>query len=225
VAAISQATRPPVTATGWTKRYLETARFQLEPVHSPLLIMSGLSGSGKSTVAQGLVTRLGAVQVRSDIERKRLHRMAPSERTEASVEEGIYRAAASTATYRQLASAAEAALAGGVPIIIDATFISRARREEFRHLAERHAAPFLILFCQASEQTLRQRISERNRQLSDPSDANEAVLAHQLEAADPMNEREMANALIINAEGPVDIEQLAAEIKARTQVSLSSTSY
>jgi aminoglycoside phosphotransferase family enzyme/predicted kinase len=225
VAAISQATEPPVTAQGWTRRYLDTARAQLESARPPLLIMSGLSGSGKTTVARGLVARLGAVQVRSDVERKRLQGMAPTERSAAGVGQGIYRATASAATYRQLAGAAEAALAGGIPVIIDATFISRSRREEFCSLAEKQAAPFLILYCQASEQTLRQRIRARNRQLSDPSDANEAVLAHQLESADPLSEREMANALIVNAESPVNLEQLAAEIAARTQLSLSSTSY
>jgi len=43
--------------------------------------MHGLSGSGKSTIALAMLERLGAVRVRSDVERKRLHGLAAQART------------------------------------------------------------------------------------------------------------------------------------------------
>ena len=55
-----------------------------------LVVMHGLSGSGKTTVAQKMSESLGAVRVRSDVERKRLHGLAAGARTHARAFGGIY---------------------------------------------------------------------------------------------------------------------------------------
>ena len=46
------------------------------PTRPGLIITNGLSGSGKTTVTQLLLEKLGAIRVRSDIERKRLQHVA-----------------------------------------------------------------------------------------------------------------------------------------------------
>jgi aminoglycoside phosphotransferase family enzyme len=54
------------------ERYVESAQQALAMPRPKLVLMSGLSGSGKTWVAQRLAPALHAVHLRSDIERKRL---------------------------------------------------------------------------------------------------------------------------------------------------------
>ena len=76
-------------------------RLTVEP--SPLLVaIGGLSGSGKTTVAGMLLEHLGAVRVRSDVERKRLAGVEANARTAAGFGSGLYSPEMSTRTYARL---------------------------------------------------------------------------------------------------------------------------
>ncbi len=158
---------------GLAERYLA--------VHQPVLIlMCGLSGSGKSWLAERLAPLIGAAWLRSDVERKRLHGMGPLDRAAAGPDGGIYSAAAGERVSERLRDCAAAALDGGVPLIVDATFISARQRARFATLAADRGGRALTLLCDAPEHMLRQRIRTRQAAGDDPSDADEAVLDLQL---------------------------------------------
>ena len=53
-------------------RYVALARAWAEPPHPAMVVMHGLSGSGKTTVSDAITAPLGALRVRTDVERKRL---------------------------------------------------------------------------------------------------------------------------------------------------------
>jgi len=225
VAAIAARQTGGGAADSRTARYLRAASDEMQPAGSVLLITCGLSGSGKSTLARRLARRIGAVHVRSDIERKRLHGLAPQDRPDAAIGGGLYSPAASDATYDRLHEVAESALRGRLPVIVDAAFLSAARRADFLRLAAQRATPCLILECRAAEATLRERIRRRAAASSDPSDADEAVLDHQLASFEPIACSESAHTLRVDTEADLDAGELAAAIAERAQVSLSSTSY
>jgi hypothetical protein len=203
---------------------LALARAELDPPAPVLLITCGLSGSGKSTLAGQLAPSLGAVHVRSDVERKRLAGLEPLERTAAGLDAGIYAADMTASTYERLAECAEASLRGRVPIIVDASFLTRAERQRFASLATRQAAAFVILHCTASDAALRQRIRERSRRQNDASEADEAVLDGQLARAELPEARDRASVITIDTERALDIGALIEQIEQRAQSS-SSTSY
>jgi predicted kinase len=71
-------------------------------------------------------------------------------------------------------------LEGGFTALIDATFLEHEERERFADLAHGVSAPFLIVDCAASHDTLIARIKARRRQAWDPSDADPQVLERQL---------------------------------------------
>ena len=145
-----------------------------------LVLMHGLSGSGKTVAAQKLLETLGAVRVRSDVERKRLHGLAPRARTGAGLSAGIYDEASGRRTYARLAECAALALEAGYPAIVDAAFLERAQREPFLQLAERLGAACVIAHCTAPEATLRRRVAVRAARAQDASEAGLAVLERQL---------------------------------------------
>ncbi|HEU4530567.1 MAG TPA: ATP-binding protein, partial [Steroidobacteraceae bacterium] len=162
-----------------------------------LILMSGLSGSGKSWLSERLVPSLGLLRVRSDLERKRVSGMPTREHAPAAVGHGLYGRAISGRTYAHLLECAEHALAGGYGIIVDAAFLEVGQREPFRELARRLAVPFLLVRCEADAGVLRRRVRERAAS-SDPSDATLAVLEHQLATARPLESRELPSAVIID---------------------------
>lgn len=155
----------------------------------PMLIaMTGLSGSGKSTVAIRLVERLGAVRLRSDVERKRLFGLPPLARDT----EALYTPEATTRTYARLEALATQGLQAGWPVVIDAANLKRAERERWRALAAAYAVDFVLMSCEVPVPVLQARLQQRHARNDDPSDATPAVLEHQLAWHEPVAADEAA---------------------------------
>ena len=170
------------------------------PAAPPLLLLvCGLSGSGKSTVALALVEALGGVRVRSDVERKRLHGLRPTQRVaDPSL---VYNAASTAQTYARLGEVARAGLAGGVTVVVDAVFNRRDERAVMRRIALEAGVNCVVIDCRASEATMRSRIERRLGAGVDASDADASVLAMQQgsrEAPDPAE----GDTLIIDTDCP-----------------------
>jgi predicted kinase len=177
--------------------------------------MHGLSGSGKTTVSQALIERLGAVRLRSDVERKRLHGLDATARSGAGLDAGIYAAAASRRTYEHLAQLAAAVLEAGYPALVDAALLQRAQRDLLRRVAERHAVPALIVACAAPLSTLRRRVRLREAASADASEAGAAVLEHQLAAAQPLAQDELATAVSVDTGGEASMRAGLDAVAAR----------
>jgi uncharacterized protein len=172
--------------------YLEWADGSTRQPAPFLAVTHGLSGSGKTRGSQAVVERFGAVRLRSDIERKRLVGLGPLADSDSGVGSGLYSSEFSRRTFEKLAELAGAIVAAGFPVVVDATFLKRAEREQFRTLAERLKVPFVILDFPAEEKTCRERICRRAQERSDASEATEAVLEHQLRISEPLDEDERA---------------------------------
>ncbi len=158
------------------ERYLECAQRALAPQRPTLVLMCGLSGSGKTWVAQRLAPALRAVHLRSDIERKRLAGLPPAARSRSAVAQGLYAREVTLAVYERLAECATDTLAGGYTAIVDATFGAAEDRARFRTLAARLGLDTCIIYCHAPREVLEARIRERQRRANDPSEANVEVL-------------------------------------------------
>lgn len=154
--------------------------------HRPrLLLTHGLSGSGKTYFSQLALERIGAVRLRSDLERKRLHGLGAQESSGSNVNEGIYTPGASRRTYEHLARLARLLLESGRHVIVDAAFLRAEARQPFRELAQELGADFLILDLQTDPEVCRQRIQRR---VGDASEADLAVLEDQLAHQHPLSE-------------------------------------
>ena len=173
--------------------YLACAERLAAPLGARLLITYGLSGSGKSTAAAQLLQQ-GAVRLRSDVERKRLHGLAPLDDS-AALGLDIYTSEASRRTFAQLAAQARALLAAGYPVIVDAAFLRRRERDAFHALARELGLPFAILHCHADPDRLRERVRQRRAAGGDPSEADLAVLARQQQQAEPLAPEEQERTL------------------------------
>ena len=188
--------------------YLELAATYTQQTAPRLIIMRGLSGSGKSTVSQQLLDRLGAIRVRSDVERKRLYRVASS-RSKDGIDSGLYSAQASQQTYEKLIELCSQIIAAGFSVIVDAAFLKQQQRQPFQLLAESLGVRYHILEVTATPDTLRQRILARKH---DVSDADLAVLEHQLSNWQALHVGELISAITVNTAEPVDMDKLIEEV-------------
>ncbi|MBE0437536.1 MAG: AAA family ATPase, partial [Methylomicrobium sp.] len=166
--------------------YAGLAERRIQTPRPMLLITHGFSGSGKSFFAEKLAEQLGAIHLRSDIERKRLYGFAPQESTNSEAGGGIYNAEAGRLTYRHLADTAHTILNEGFRVIVDATFLKQTQRADFIALAEKTDASLVILDFKASRQTLIERIESRQQQHSDPSEATPDILQRQIDSDEPL---------------------------------------
>lgn len=174
-----------------------------------ILLMHGYSGTGKTTVSTRLVDRLGAIRLRSDVERKRLF---SSQST--SGNQDIYSHAASDQTFDHLAKTAESILDSGYAVIIDATFLQKGYRDLFHRLAEEKGVPLQIVSCELPDQQIRNRIQQRQSEATDASDADIAVYESQIKGADPLSETEQTHTSKLNTESLEQIEDFIQSIKA-----------
>ncbi|SFN23563.1 hypothetical protein SAMN05660284_00959 [Formivibrio citricus] len=197
--------------------YLDFATAALQPRTPAVIVTHGFSGSGKSTAARQLAASFGAVCLRSDVERKRLHGLPPLARSGSAIGGGLYTTAATTATYEYLKTLAETIVSAGCPVIVDAAFLLRWQRQLFRDLAQAKDIPFLILDCQAPASVLLQRLAVRVSHGYDASEANPAVLAQQLANADALGEDERGRVVVVDT-AQDGIGKALEEIGGRLQI-------
>ncbi len=195
------------------RRYLAFALCSIGAHHGAVLIMHGYAGSGKSTVAAQLVELLDAVCIRSDVERKRLHGVPASERAAAPPDQGLYAQPASAATYARLLTLARTILAAGLPVIVDAAFLTRAQRAPFSLLADELGVAFCVLDVRASAATMQARIAQRTRSGHDPSDADAQILSHQLTHHEALSDAELRCATVLDSDAGIDLPALAAVLR------------
>jgi aminoglycoside phosphotransferase family enzyme/predicted kinase len=198
--------------------YASLAGQYTQPRRPALLITCGLSGSGKSTLAGQLCEQLGLIQLRSDLERKRLAGLAALDSSRSALGAGIYTPDQTEQTYRRLAQLAAAVVGAGYTALVDATFLRRRHREMFRQLAEDQGLPFAILDCQAPEAELRRRIRRRQAGGADASEANLQVLDAQLAGREPLDGDETARAIRVDTSAPEHFAALLDELRQRALI-------
>jgi aminoglycoside phosphotransferase family enzyme/predicted kinase len=158
--------------------YVMLARNHLERKRPQLVAIGGLSGSGKSSVAQALAPQVGAlpgaVLVRSDVERKRMFGVSGKGRLPRSA----YTAEVSAIVYMTCRKRALMALEGGHSVIVDAVHAKKEERDAVAEIAARAGVAFTGIWLDAPAGTMRGRMARR---VGDVSDATPAVLDEQLE--------------------------------------------
>ncbi len=169
-----------------------------------LIALGGFSGSGKSTLAAALAPEIGegwgAVVLRSDVIRKRDYGVA----LDAHLGTDAYRPAAREQVYVAMLECAEQALAAGLTVILDATFLGNDDRAAAEALADRtQGADFVGLWLDAPLATLRDRLIRRGQ---DASDATVDVLERQAE-------RDLANLSWTKADVSGSVDQSLSNIR------------
>lgn len=155
------------------QQHLQLADEYAEPWRSPqVLIVGGLSGTGKSTLASAIAERLGARMLRTDVLRKQIFGNRPvGERGENE----LYGAESRQLIYTRMFEQAQHSLAAGISVVLDGTFGQRLAIQDVQDLARRQGCSLLGIECTCPAEVARARIAERLAHGDDASDARPEI--------------------------------------------------
>jgi len=179
--AISEAVK--AEAQQKATHYYQLAWLYTQKHPGQLILMSGLSGSGKSTVARYFARRLNAIHIRSDAVRKHLGGISLHERGDAK----LYTPVMNEQTYSRLLHLGIKLATQGYPVILDAKYDQRVFRLTALEQAKVNHLSFHIFYCTAPLEVLHERLQRRR---GDITDAGVDLLAQQRQAEQPFNEIE-----------------------------------
>ncbi len=175
---VEESRDPSGTLRTEARAYFDLATELLEERPPHLIAIGGLSGSGKTTVAEALAPHIGAAPgariVESDRIRKALHGVPPETR----LPDKAYRQEVSERVYRETAWRADLILAEGGSVVADAVFDRPPDRLRIEKVAAERRVPFLGVWLDVSPEVMWRRVEQRR---AGPSDATVDILSRQLE--------------------------------------------
>jgi aminoglycoside phosphotransferase family enzyme/predicted kinase len=188
------------------RRLLHLAHRHLEAGRVRLVLVGGLPGTGKSTLAARIAVRAGWRLLRSDVVRKELVGVDPSTRLAAGYGEGIYGPEHTAATYRTLLARARDLVTHGESVVVDASWTDPRWREEAIELAQSTWTDLVALRCDAPTEVAARRLGTRPP--GEPSDATPSIASSMAARTPPWED-----AVTIDTSGTVD-DALAAALHA-----------
>ncbi|MDI2124790.1 AAA family ATPase [Yinghuangia seranimata] len=157
-----------------------------------LVLVGGLPGTGKTTIADGVAERLGMTVVGTDRLRKEAAGMSPGQHGDAS----LYTPDRVAANYDALLRRAASLLERGESVVLDATWNAAEPRAHALALASRVGADAVQIRCTVSEHVAEKRLRSRADAWSDADTSVARTMAH---ASAPW-----PDAVSLDTEAPVD---------------------
>jgi uncharacterized protein len=179
--------------------YYQLAWKYTKPRRGKLTLMSGLSGSGKSTVARYLARRTGAIHIRSDAVRKHLGGISLDERGG----QDLYSDEMTAKTYSRLLELGMILADRGWNVILDAKFDRQNLRTNAINLAQSRNLHLQIIYCTAPLEILRSRLQQRK---GDIADATAELLSSQQAASEPFTESEQIYVKIVDTTQDLEVQ-------------------
>jgi uncharacterized protein len=170
------------------------------------VVVCGVAGTGKTTLARELAELGGLEHISSDVTRKRVAGLSPTDRAT----EEHYTPEFTRRTYAEMGARAGAVLDRGGGAIVDATFHRRDARVAFRDALGTHAAPVVFIECRVPREIALERVRGR-REDESASDAGVAIVERQLAEAEPLDEIDPAHRAVLDTDAPA--AELAAEVE------------
>jgi uncharacterized protein len=149
-----------------------------------VLVICGVAGSGKTTLARELAERSGWPRISSDLTRKRLAGLAATERGGSE----HYSRELTARTYEEMGRAARVAHDERGGAIVDATFHRREERAAFRRGLGDGGVPMLFVECMAPREVLLARARRRELEPDRVSDAGAEIVERQLAELEPLED-------------------------------------
>ncbi|MBI5892470.1 MAG: AAA family ATPase [Deltaproteobacteria bacterium] len=190
------------------KRYFYLADLYAAGGFRPVvLVVCGLAGTGKTTLANAIGKEIGFKVISSDIVRKELAGIRPAEHRYDDFEKGIYTRDFTIKTYNEMMKKAEDFLRGGISIILDATFMADIFREMTVKLAKDTNADLYFIECTLDDEIVKKRLDERSKKEGVASDARWEIYLKQKEeykSLQPSAFSPQPKALIIDTDDEID---------------------
>ncbi|MGW0354266.1 bifunctional aminoglycoside phosphotransferase/ATP-binding protein [Nocardia nova] len=158
-------------------RHVEVALRHLAAGAVRLVLVGGLPGTGKSTIARRLAAATGAILLSSDHIRAVARAEGVLDGAAGEYDHGAYTPAARDHVYTVMCAEAQTLLAAGRSVVLDASWIDEAQRRRASRLATDTAADLIELCCSAPASVAAARVAARSGSESDATPAVAAAMA------------------------------------------------
>ncbi|MBI5603291.1 MAG: AAA family ATPase [Deltaproteobacteria bacterium] len=193
------------------KKYYRLAYEYIKKTDSTqLIVVFGLMGTGKTSLAQKLAKQTGWPSFSSDEIRKTLKGIPPTTRKRESFGKGIYSERMSRRTYSMMREQAQKWLKQGRSVILDGSYKRQNERLDLLKVAEKNKARIQFLECRAPLNIIRQRLDRRVQDPKTISDGRWELFNQQRKDFDPIDEPVKSHLLRIQTIYPV--EQLVQKV-------------
>ena len=184
------------------RAYFRLARSYIPSVPRPAMILvTGVTGTGKSTVASELARRWSMPYISSDVTRKRLTGVEPEEHRYEPFMEGIYSTRHSELTYKAMLLKAREHLKEGESVVLDGTFRHADERALMLEEALRWKADAWVVECRLREEDARLRLERRFHEGDSVSDGRWEIYQEQLRQWEPVIEAPQSRHIILHTDG------------------------
>lgn len=164
------------------KRYFYLADLYATGGFRPVvLVICGLTGTGKTTLARAFAEETGFKVISSDVVRKELAGISPIEKRYEEFEKGIYTRGFTIKTYNEMMKKAEGFLQQGISVILDATFMVYVFRQMAVDLSKKTNANLFYVECVLADDIVKRRLEERSKKEGVPSDGRWEIYLKQKE--------------------------------------------
>src|SRR3989338_191821 len=170
-----------------------------------LIIFAGLIGTGKSTLSKTLSKKLDIPIISSDIVRKELSGISPTEHKYEDFEKGIYSKEFTDKTYKEIFKKAEEFLMKGSSVIIDASFKKKSQRKMILDLAVEMGIRYFIIETICKDEEIKKRLNYRLKSKRATSDGRLEIYDKQKKDFDVINEIDRDSHIIIDTTKPIDV--------------------
>lgn len=152
-----------------------------------VIVIFGLMGTGKTTLALALGQALGWPVVHSDAVRKTLAGLTPTTPTPTEFGKGIYDEDFSRRTYEEMRRQAVTHLAAGQNVILDGSYKRASERDLVQQLAQKNGAAAVFLYCACPLEVVKERLGIRAKDPESISDGREELLEAQAKDFDTVD--------------------------------------
>ncbi len=199
-------------ASALARKYFALADAYARDAAPTVMVICGLSGTGKSTVARALHHRLGFPLISSDRTRKKLASIPVERHAADAYKAGIYSDALTDATHNAaMFEEAEHRLRDKSGVLLDATYQDPRHRKAVLDLAARAKVSILFIECGADDAEIRRRLLERQKTGDNPSDATVEVYLRQRDDFVALTEIPASSHLVVDTSH--QIEDIVSAVK------------
>ncbi|MGB1238457.1 MAG: AAA family ATPase [Pseudomonadales bacterium] len=173
-----------------------------QQTHSPrIILMHGLSGSGKSYLSLKMIERSQVVRIRSKTERKRLHK----ELTKRGKQIELHSPEVNARLSQHLLSLTQLMISLGYSVIVDGTFLKQHFRQKYRDLAQQLDVPLRIISCLCDEKLMAARLHKPQDSHTLSEEQRLLRLQSQLQHAQPLTDEELNWADIVHSDSDSEV--------------------
>jgi hypothetical protein len=154
--------------TDIAKKYFELSKYyaslisiQINTSKPILFVVSGMTGTGKSTLSGKIAVDYNAFYLNTDIVRKEIEGIDKFEKHYDKPNTGLYSPEKINKIYKSVIEKASEILKQGKNVVIDATFQKRNHRDMANKIAEENNAIFLSILCTCPDSIAKKWLDER----------------------------------------------------------------